>query len=648
MPFSLSASAVMLLLFIAASAPGWWLAARGGYQTQWQVVSGGFASYSASLLLTGLIALPSPGQVPVLPVHLAAIGIVALACGIAGRRMKAGQPGPTSRFDPVLAIPAIVATLAAIVILDSGADLTPDGLAVRGWFSADFYKHLGHVNALANLGLMPRDIFGAGAPLAYYWLVYVGPASAASVTGDPMGALAAFIVVQTFFFWLLIPGLIRAIGVSRPAAVLLALLAWATPTMEGLILLALTGFDWPVATGEASVAGVWNQMMGTSGLFRLNYVIPQHQLMLAGLLSWFGLFGLPSRKPAGPVALLAHAPLAAAAAISTIFGAICLSLYGLVQLFDRHLRLRDRFILIGATGVAAVAILFLLGVLDPSLGGGTLSSPLFGDQPDQRGYLARFVQAIFGAVPLLGVLLLLALLGGYDAAIRRRSRADNLPLFIAVTLFAGLAIMITAGVFVENRRFVHELQLRTSLVVALAIVLAVAWLIAERSRRRVSPTIIAGGIALGVATGLPTLLVDFAWHINRRGADRQLVPADDLAILETIQTSTPPDAVIEQFPENPVMLGGGRDQWVPILAGRTVPSSTRATDWAAAAKGWAATRRFYANQAGAAPDPRADYVYLSRILHPQSFDALAGRLDADRGWSRIASRPDAALFERKR
>jgi len=94
------------------------------------------------------------------------------------------------------------------------------------------------------------------------------------------------------------------------------------------------------------------------------------------------------------------------------------------------------------------------------------------------------------------------------------------------------------------------------------------------------------------------------------------------------------------------MLGGGRDQWVAILAGRIVPASTRATDWGASAEGWERAQRFYADMPGSQPDPRAGYVYLSRALHPASFDALARRLDEDPGWKRLESRPDAILYAR--
>ncbi len=91
---------------------------------------------------------------------------------------------------------------------------------------------------------------------------------------------------------------------------------------------------------------------------------------------------------------------------------------------------------------------------------------------------------------------------------------------------------------------------------------------------------------------------------------------------------------------------GGRDTWVPIFAGRAVPGSYRSTRWAESEPIVAAMERFYAGDADADPGADIDWIYLSRTLHPDSYDRLADRLTTDADWSPGLVLPGASLFVR--
>jgi hypothetical protein len=152
-------------------------------------------------------------------------------------------------------------------------------------------------------------------------------------------------------------------------------------------------------------------------------------------------------------------------------------------------------------------------------------------------------------------------------------------------------------------------------------------------------------LALTIATGILTPIIDAIWHLRAESGWPSKIPEQDLKLLDHIAQTVPITARVLQFPEPPLLAGGGRDQWVAIIAGRIVPASLRATNWHDAAPIWAVTQRFYSGQSATVPN-EADYIYFSRVLHPKTYDALVRRMAGERDWMRDYCLPDACLFKR--
>ena len=641
--FGLLDLATAMLVALTLCAPGLFALRRSGAPL-WTCVAGGFSSAIATLLVTAVLSeLTGFRSIWLaLPALACVTGTCFLACRSLPRIETAARQDKADGFWPLL-VPALAAGV-SLLILSSAVTADAQGITLRDWFRSDMFKHLGHINALLAGGLPPHDIFGGGEPLAYYWLYYIVPALGVQIHGTPAAALCSAIVVQTFLFWFLVYGLLRELGASPAGSAAIALIVWLSPTMEGIATLQLAGWDWRVATEDLAVGGMYNNLMGGSTLFRIGTVIPQHELTMAGLLAWFLLYGIRAEKPGPAASVLAHVPLVALGAISTLFGAICLCVYGFVQLFDRALPLRRRMLQIAATGLAALALLLLLGIIDIGPGHSSLNSPLFADPVDSTGYGTRSARSFAALVPLFSLLILPGVVFA-GLAFAKRKTLGPMAIILAGLVLVGLLVMLGTNIFLENRRVAHEMQIRASLLVALGIGLAygMAWIHSHA---------LPGGrkllaVCLGVAllTGLATPAIDVAWHL-RSGHDADArIPADDLAVLQHIAQLTEPDSMVLQYPEPPLLAGGRRDMWAAVLGGRTVPASLRATDWASAEPVWAQMEAYY-TQPDAEVPMGTDYIYLSRELHPQSYDRMRESLMHDPAWRNALCLESACLFAR--
>jgi hypothetical protein len=633
--------ALTFATFLILAAPGALLLKRRAF-APWAVVAGGFASLASTLLLAALVALPVSGQVGVWVVAPAWM-VVALLCWFG--RGSAVHRNYADQELLWMALPATIALTMSVLIINSCAAITAEGIVYKGWFRADFFKHLGHLQAIHNLGLMPKDIFGGGEPLAYYWLYYLFPASISAVSGDVQSALASAIAVQSFFFWLLIYGVFRSFNFAPRAAALLSIFLWLSPTMEGLAALIRMKFDIWAATTDVEVGEMFSGLLGASTFFRLNTVIPQHQLMLAILLSWFLIFGAETEKRDRAIAALAHLPLIVAGALSTLFGLVCLAVYAVSQILDNSMSFRNRAISIGAVAVGSIAIVLLLSVVDFSAGHSSLQSPLFDSFIDPRSYAQRLIGAIIGLVPL-GTVMIFVAPPAIFYALRSKGKVPYAPATFALALLVtALAVMLLTATFLEDRRLALEIQLRTSLLLALSVMIgfAIAMKHAEEFlSSRLLPTVLLG---ITLVTGLPSPVLDSMWHLRKAGGWPSPIPNEDLTVLNHINKETPKNALVLQYPEPPLLKGGGRDQWVAIIGGRTVPASLRATDWTVAEPRLEEFEQFFAGKAVPVPQP-ADYLYLSRTLHPDSYDFLVKRMLAEPAWQKDYCLTDACLFKR--
>ena len=109
--------------------------------------------------------------------------------------------------------------------------------------------------------------FGGGDPLAYYWFFHVIPALGTAWHGDAARALIASGLVQTFAFWMVIYGLVRAAGTNGPWAALFMLIGWLSPSLDGLTALSLSHFDLTAAATQFNIEGVDAGLLNGSTLF---------------------------------------------------------------------------------------------------------------------------------------------------------------------------------------------------------------------------------------------------------------------------------------------------------------------------------------------------------------------------------------------
>lgn len=639
----LIALAAALAIFCWMCAPGWLLAHRRGLGLP-AMVAAGFGAQAAAMLLVALVAAAGPWRIDVRwALAVPAAMFVAIVLVVRPAMPPAEQRGPV--FDPWMLLVPVLATVTAALI-SRGGILEIDGdLVVRAWFNADGFKHLGHVQSLAVRGLPARDIFAAGDPLSYYWLYYIVPATGAALHGDAARALIAAGLVQSFAFWMLVHGLLRAAGAPPRWAALFGLIGWLSPSLDGVTAMMITGWNAAAVAANINVEGLNAQWLNGFTLFRLSLYIPQHQFMLAGLLSWGLLHAI-----AGPVrgrwlSWLGLAPLAAAGALSTLLGVAALGVYGLTRLADRRDPLVTRMVEIVVVGAVALLTVLALRVVSLESDSG-LASPIFADRGIIYPFYERFLRAFPGVIFIYGISLLA--IAGIMRGWRERPTSDParpVLVFASVLTVFGLAALI-ASTLLPAFRLAQEFQLRVSLLPYLGLTIGCAWMLGRTA---------SGGwrieglsrplAAVLLAIGLLTPALDAAWHVGSNQGWVIRIPADDRAVLAELRRSSPADAVVLSYPELP-FVNKGADIWAPLLAGRAVPASYRATHFARQAELLDATASWYAGE-GPRPEAGYGYVYLSRALHPLSYDRLAAELDADPGWVRDACRPSACLYRRR-
>jgi len=642
MILSLPALASAIAVVLVLHGPGWVAARRAGHDG-FDTIAAGWASQALILLIAAIAAqlLRDGTSVLIIVPIAAAIGIAAM------RLPRTAMLRPADRRMLVATVlVALLITAHAGLIFAHAATPGAEGVSFRGWARADMFKHVGHVAALAGQGLPPRDIFGAGLPLAYYWLYYPIPAAGTVLHGDAMAGFAAAGLCQTVLFWPLVMGLFVRIGLSPGRAALMVLVSWASLTLEGPGALIATGGDWRMASQGMEAGAMFSNLLGSSTLFRLNVFIPQHQMVLAGLIAWFLLYGRARTKPLPALAIAAHAPLAAAGLTSTLFGAACLVVYGAAQLTDPALGLWRRIAQIGLVGALAMLLVLAFGIVDPGFGAAATRTPMFATWVNPNSHATRFTLALIGLVPLYGLLLPFGAGALLWWLLRRRSANDRDAVFAALLLAIGLAIQIAVAVLIEDRRIGHEAQIRASLLAGLGIALGFALLWRPgmlAGRWRAMPW---GALAIAVAAGGVTPVIDTIWHMRADGVGMALVPHDDLAVLRGLRKHSRADAQVVQYPEPTLHGGGGADSWAVVFGQRTVATSLRATRWNAVVDDWEASKRFYAGN-GRPEAICADYVYLSRALHPASYDRLRERMGRSTTWEPAWCRGNACVFRRR-
>ncbi|ODA66495.1 hypothetical protein A7A08_02618 [Methyloligella halotolerans] len=625
-------------VFAVLSLPGW-LFVAGRNCGLAVYIAAGFCSQAAVALLTALVALVTPGQLPILAALLAA-----LALGVAAfflRSPPAEWLWP--RIDPWAFPVAVCATFATALIIQSAVNFDGGDLVVRAFFNADGFKHIAHVRSLASFGLPARDIFTTDAPLAYYWFAHIPPAVGAALSDDAARSLVASDLLQTFAFWILVYGLVRAAGATGPWAAFFTLIGWLSPSFDGLLALIASGFDVSAAATQLNIEGLGSPLLNGSTLFRLNLYIPQHQFVIAGLLSW-GLLQTVRAWPRQKAAkLLSLAPIAAACAISILAGLAALAVYAVTRLLDRRDFMLRRLGEVLIVWAFALTLPLLLGVIgfDPSDSG--LTSPLAASKPFAHRAAVRFLLAWPGLLLVYGT----GLVGLYGLLTRWRLRPipeDEKPVFrFALALCAvGLTGLLLSSL-INHQRLALEWQLRVSFMAWVGLAIACAWLVQrDDAGCRIRSRGLAWFASPLLLVGLITPVLDASWHAWSTDRWTVRIPGDDLKVLKAIARSTPLDAVVLQKPERPFLLGG-EDVWVPVVSGRRVFASDRATDWNAQELRYDQATAYFEG-VGPLPEGGYDYLYLSRKLHPESYSELREELENDPVWRSEVCLPDACLF----
>ncbi|AOL24181.1 hypothetical protein Ga0102493_1134 [Erythrobacter litoralis] len=596
------------------------------------------ASLAAMLLATGLLGILAEKLLGVrlpastlVPVALAAS--VAAAAWRGGDLRRGGNPGFEWRGAVVSAV-LVVFGLASIslAIRETGEG----ALMVHSWYNADWFKHMGHVHALAGLGLPARDIFGGAGPLHYYWLSYILPGAAADLGAEPWAALSTMNAVVSVLLGLLLYALARIVVPSRARAL--------GYTLAALIVLAPAGFLIYLVGGGSLEAFLSSGLTPHgSGLLETSQVIPQHALATALIAAWILLDAPDTRAEAGASRLLALAGLAALLAISTLLGAIYLLAYGLSRLYAGRLAAVPELALMVVAAGTLVLVLSVLQVGNPA---SAIESPLLTDAVDPRPDWLLALLALSKAFALAGVPLFLVL--PFLPRLRAEDARERHAMIAAYGLLVATILAVAGSQILLPERPAAEIFVRSKMPFSLA-ALTLGALLLERLRTRhrlgrVLPAAICTALAV---LALPSIYSSLRWKANFGDVHTVVVPAQDRAVLAALRALSEPHELVWQYPEKP-LVGDPRgvDNWSAIFAGRPVPNSERATDYAAAAPSIALSQAWFVGDALAIPED-IDWVYLSRALHPGSYDALAAKMERDPAFARSDCYEDACLFERR-
>ncbi len=221
--------------------------------------------------------------------------------------------------------------------------------------------------------------------------------------------------------------------------------------------------------------------------------------------------------------------------------------------------------------------------------------------------------------------------------------ARRLALCLAGAAFAG--VMLSKALLPP--RVSIEILIRARLLLSIAIALVGAWamvsaLKATQKTKRVAVIV----LIMLVLAALPAAIVRTVWLADFGGRAETEVPPDDLRVLAHLREKSEPSAIVWQYPEPPHPANpSGEDAWVPIFAGRTVLNSLRATDYSTTAPYIALSERYFAGEDVPVP-AQANWVYLSRSLHPETYESLLTDLSNNPAWMRRACYRDACAFER--
>lgn len=626
-----------LLVGLLAMAPGLALL-RGRVTAPGQIAAASCVSLVLVLLATALAGMVwgalTGGAIPawsVIPVALTALAIC-----IALMRERLRLPSSIEWEGCALALAMIgfglIVHAVAVRSTDDGA------LLVHAWYNADWFKHMGHVAALRNGGIPAGDIFNAMEPLHYYWLSYLLPAAGSALGGDNYAALTTAQAIIVGLLCMTLYGTLRATTSDRRTALLGGILAF---------LLCAEMRTWS-QIWKFGVNVILNgpPAPGAPALLAATQYIPQHALTVVMLLSWF-LLDKPNGSPPKLVRVAALASLAAAMTVSTLLGAAVLSVYGLLQLWRHGAR---ALVEVGGMAIASGLLVIALGVIKIGNPSSAIESPLLINDPSASSLATAMLIKLLVSINVLGLPFVLAFTIFILSRSAPRELAENDGRRFAIILLAVglLAPSITEGLLSPRLAFEMGLRAPNLSAIGIAVVLSGAFSKAW-SKGRKQRLQAGAAMALMIFLAMPSIVLWTVWFGNHGDRYTTRIPGDDRKVLALLSQRAAADALVWQYPEAPFLADPpGRDAWVATIAGRAVTGSLRATEYIKAKPRIAAARAFYQGKSGARIDREVEWIYLSRTLHPQTFEPLVDRMQSQQGWSQVVCYTDACLFQRER
>ncbi len=625
MMISIIATAAIAFL---AMAPGW-LLMRGRANAVGMLSAALAASLTVVMLATALIGIATHllTGMSISALWIVPVSLVAMLAAFTLHRPVSPERAP---FEWQGICIGLVFLLYGLFVQYIAVRPQADGaLIVHGWFNADWFKHLGHVSALGNFGIPATDNFNQAETLHYYWLSYILPGAGLQVGNDGWSALATANTILVFLFGSVFYGVMRKSGASRWVALLIGLVALFASAPISFIYQLLFGIG---------LDGIVNFPSAPKGpaLLTLSQYIPQHLLVIILLLGWFL---LKDHKQGRPLALCA---LASVMTISTLLGAVCLVAYGLHRLWTGRIAAIPELVVMA---VASGLLVIVLQVLQVGNVGSAIESPLLTNEVLDLPLHQRIFMSIDLVIGNVGLPLLIGVMGLYywkpdDTA------AKEAKVFCAALILSALLAAIAVEV-VLTERLAIETRIRAVNLPGIANAIVGAWVFAALwaagGRKRAFAAV---GLVMVIVVALPSAILRTAWHGRIGDSFTTVISADDRRVLAHMREQTDSRAIVLQYPEAPILADEpGDDAWAAIIGQRAITGNLRATDYPAAEPRIASAERFFAGEPEPIPS-QVDLVYLSRALHPQSFEELLARMNAEAGFTRTSCYSDACLFER--
>ena len=607
---------------------------RGGKTQTGQYAAAATASLVAMMLLTALLgeisAFAGFGELPSATILLASVTSAIISWWVTRGHIWSTQSIEWQGL-------CLAAAFFGFALFSQALSVREDSsgaLLIHAWYNADWFKHLGHVAALADFGVPARDAFNHGAPLHYYWLSYILPGAGAALGGDNWAALYTANSIITILFCFTFYGTVRT--VAGPSASLIA-------TLLSLFICAPINIAHYLLTQPAGITGLLNGPSAPNGpaLMALAQYIPQHALTLAVLLAWISL-NRPGSDILKGLRFLTLAALASAMTLSTLLGAMVLGAYGLISLWNRRLSTLPELIVMAVISGLLVVLLGVIQIGDPA---SAITSPLLDNPPDPQPALYRIAQSAMTVIGHVGLPLLVAIFVLHlwtpteDSAIYGRR--------VAIVLMVTAIAAAIAAELILTRRLGIETRIRAVNLPGISVAIIGAWAISHYCSSGTRERLVVIGIGLFLtAAAAPSIYVRTIWHFNMGDRFTTKIPKDDRTVLTWLGRNSESRAIVWQYPEPPVLANpSGNDAWAAVFGGRAVTGSLRATDYASTIPYLHRAEKYFAGEQVPIP-ANASWVYLSRVLHPKSYDTLLVRLEEDFEWRKRACYPDACLFSR--